>query len=162
MLPFAKILTLLKNSPNQLFIKHFSEAQSVDLKYLWLWRVIGFVLLGIVVWLSLTPKLPEVGRLFSFDKLGHFLAYATLMGWFAQLHLPRKHLRLALYLIFLGVFMEYLQSLSAVRTPDLIDAIANGLGVFIGWGLVQTPLGKTLSFIEYNLYILILSLKKNK
>ncbi len=135
-----------------LFFKGFTEnlqsPQETRLHYLWFWLCIGFGLVALVVWLSLTPKLPQVGSLFSYDKLGHFLAYATLMGWFAQLHPVSRHLRLALYLIFLGVFLEYLQSLSAVRTPDLVDAIANSLGVLIGWGLMQTQLVKTILFID--------------
>jgi len=151
-LPFKKISPILNIKNKQLFFNTFFEKQRLCLHYLWFWRIIGFILISVVVWLSLTPKLPQVGSLFSYDKLGHFLAYAILMSWFAQLHLPSKHLRLALYLIFLGIFLEYLQSLSAVRTPDLIDAIANSLGVLMGWVLMQTPLQRTLFFIDTILY----------
>ncbi len=152
MLPFAKSLKRRKKEINTLLFKGFSNLPESKLEYLWCWRAVGFALIAIVVWLSLAPQLPQVGSLFSYDKLGHFLAYATLMGWFAQLRAPRQHLRLALLLIFFGIFLEYLQSLSAIRTPDLFDAIANSLGVLIGWGLVQTPLGKSLRYIDLYLY----------
>jgi len=160
-LPFEKILQSCKKYGNKLLFKVFSKntchLPQPNLRFLWFWQLLGFVLIALVVWLSLTPKMPSLGTLFSYDKLGHFLAYATLMGWFAQLHPPRNHLRLFLSLIFLGIFLEYLQSFSAVRTPDILDAIANSMGVFIGWSLIQTPLRKSIYCLEYYSYKLIKS-----
>ena len=102
------------------------------------WFVVGCVFLGIVVFLSLTsnpPKLPDFGLA---DKVGHLIAYATLMGWFGQLFTRiTRQLLLCLFFILLGAILEFLQSMNPHRSYELADMLANSLGVLLGWWLTR-------------------------
>jgi glycopeptide antibiotics resistance protein len=48
----------------------------------------------------------------------------------------------------MGVAVEFLQAMTDYRTFDVGDMIANGIGAALGFGLVQTPLGKALDWTE--------------
>ena len=54
-----------------------------------LWLVLGWAMVAVIIWLSLTPSPPKVDFEHS-DKVGHFLAYGSLMFWFAQLYIARR------------------------------------------------------------------------
>jgi hypothetical protein len=95
-----------------------------------LWRFLGWSLVLVVVYLSLTPKPPPTGMEFG-DKFGHLAAYAGLMGWWLQIH--RRPERLALLFVLMGLGLEILQSLSGFRNGDIFDMAANTLGVGLGW-----------------------------
>ena len=83
------------------------------------------------------------------DKYGHLLAYAGTMWWWAQLWRAwRKRLRLAAALTLMGVVIEFVQGATGWRTFDVMDMVANGVGVLMGWVLVATPLGKLMGIIE--------------
>lgn len=94
-----------------------------------IWRFLGWALIVLVTYLALTPDPPAAPR-FS-DKLGHVLAYASLMGWWLQI--DRRPQRLALLFVLMGLALEILQSLSGYRTGDIFDMAANTLGVGLGW-----------------------------
>lgn len=68
------------------------------------------------------------------DKLGHFLAYGGLMFWFCQLY-PKAQTRVhyAAGFIALGVGMEFLQGMTDYRTFEVLDMVANTIGVSLGW-----------------------------
>jgi VanZ family protein len=83
-----------------------------------------------IVWLSLTPALPEVDIAHS-DKLGHFAGYGLLMFWFSQLYLQRA--AYAAGFIAMGVGLELLQGHLGYRTYEVFDMYANTLGVLLGW-----------------------------
>ncbi len=83
------------------------------------------------------------------DKYGHLLAYGGTMWWWAQLWRTwRKRLRLAVVLALMGVVIEFAQGATSWRTFDVMDMLANGAGVLMGWVFVATPLGKLLRTIE--------------
>jgi VanZ family protein len=84
-----------------------------------------------IVWLSLTPKPPDV-EIEGSDKLGHLASYAILMFWFAQLYLRR--VLYAAGFIALGIALELAQRWLGYRSAELYDALANTLGVLLGWG----------------------------
>lgn len=94
------------------------------------WLGLGWGLIVAVVYLSLTPKPPSVD-ISQIDKVGHLLAYATLMGWWSQL--DTRHCRLALLFVLMGLAMEIAQGLTDSRQGDVLDMAANSLGVGIGW-----------------------------
>ena len=94
----------------------------------------GWAWAAAIVWLSLTPSLPTLDAGHG-DKLGHFTAYALLMFWFAQLYARR--LWYAIGFIAMGVALEFLQGQTGYRHYDLVDALANALGVAAGWGLAR-------------------------
>ncbi len=90
-------------------------------------------MVGAIVWLSLTPSPPTLDFEES-DKLGHFLGYGTLMGWFAWLH-PARPARIGYGVGFvaMGVALELAQRALGYRTYDEFDMLANTLGVLLGW-----------------------------
>ena len=86
-----------------------------------------------IVWLSLTPAPPKID-LEEGDKLGHFLAYGSLMLWFCLLY-PRRATRIAYALAWtgMGIGLEFIQGQLGYRTYEVYDMYANTLGVLIGW-----------------------------
>ena len=104
------------------------------LRYFGLWSIIGYGLIGFVVYLSLTPH-PPIEMAFSFgDKIGHFAAYAVMMGWFACLY-DGLSTRLAhtAGLLALGIGLEFVQSTTGYRSFDVGDMVADAIGVALGW-----------------------------
>lgn len=95
-----------------------------------LWLAIGWSLVVLVSLLSLAPteRLPEVGYN---DKLGHLLAYFSLMAWFGQIHGAR--LKPVLALLAMGATLELLQGLSGYRDMSGLDLLANAAGIAAGW-----------------------------
>ena len=120
-----------------------------DLKYRNLWLSIGWGLVFLVIYLSLTPNPPQPVDFNQVDKLEHFSVYAILMLWFCQIYWGmRQRVRLALSLAAMGVLMEFLQKLGGVRMFEYADMLANATGVLIGWGLGQTALKQSLYYVE--------------
>ena len=93
-------------------------------------------MVGIVLYLSLVPSPPEVLDFTFSDKFEHFFAYAVLMGWFAQLYIPKsRQIFIAVALCLLGISMEFIQGWGGHRFFDVADMAANSLGVLLGWWL---------------------------
>lgn len=115
-----------------------------ELKYRTLWLSIGYALIGLVIYLSLTPHIPTPGGIEINDKLSHVLAYAVLMGWFSQLYHRSYYKQIAFLLIIMGISLEFFQSMTGYRYMEFLDVIANSCGVFMGWLLSITPLGRVL------------------
>ena len=114
-----------------------------------LWLGIGWTLIGLVVYLTLVPSPSGPPPFPAADKLEHALAYAVLMGWFAQLYrAPSQRWLSAGGLIALGVLLEYSQLLGGVRDFEYLDMLADAVGVLLGWLGVLTPLGRTLQILE--------------
>jgi len=110
----------------------------MPLKYRSLWLAIGWFLVGLVLYLSLTPRPLEL-QVANGDKYSHMLAYFVLMGWFQQLY-PAFRSRLLLLLLFvvMGVGIEFLQGMSGMRFFDPADMVANTLGALMAWSLGWT------------------------
>jgi VanZ family protein len=116
-----------------------------DFKFSRVWLIVGWVLILLVVFLSLAPEPPEVIEFDQGDKLGHLVAYVSLMIWFTNVYPVRKQ-RISLGLAFfaMGVVLEFIQGLSGYRTFQYTDMVANGVGIFLGWLLAKTWLGTFL------------------
>ena len=102
-------------------------------RYQKLWLFIGYALVTMVIYLSVTssPPLPDV-EVPYFDKVGHLLAYFILMGWFAQIyHVKKQRLIFSLSFVALGVLMEFVQSFDPARMAEFADMVANTSGVVI-------------------------------
>jgi VanZ family protein len=91
----------------------------------------GWAWAAAIVWLSLTPAPPQVDFDFS-DKVGHFAAYGLLMFWFARLYQAR--IAFAAGFIAMGIALEFAQGALGFRTYEVLDMVANTIGVFMGWG----------------------------
>ncbi len=72
------------------------------------------------------------------DKLHHFIAYGSLMlVWVLATphHRLRQHVLMAIGFMLMGLAVECAQGLTPYRFFDWADALANALGVMIGWVL---------------------------
>lgn len=108
-------------------------------------RLIGWLLVLAVTVLSLIPlELPEGG-----DKWSHLFAYGALMLWFSMLHSGRA--RVALGLVAMGIVIEFLQGQTGYRSFDVLDMLANALGVLAGWVVALTPVGRLFQWLEMQL-----------
>ena len=97
------------------------------------WLAVGWAMVTAIVWLSLTPSPPKVDFEHS-DKVGHFLAYGSVMFWFAQLYSERKaRLGYAAGFVAMGVALEFIQGWTGYRDFELYDMLADGVGVALGW-----------------------------
>ena len=135
---------------------------NAQLKYTKLWLSLGGLLIVLIWYLSLIPNPPDTG-IDNGDKLGHFLAYGLLMGWFAQIYIQLKpRLWLMLGFILMGVLLEVLQGMTAVRTYSYADMAANTTGVFIGLLLSQGPMARLLEHLEQRLVKAYLSANERK
>lgn len=104
-----------------------------------LWLALWALAIATVVALSLTPPPPmAVPR--GFDKLEHLLGYALLAAGAVLLFARRgAQLRAAAGLVALGGVLEIAQAaLTQARTADPADAVANALGVALGFALSYT------------------------
>ena len=119
-----------------------------DLRYRKLWLAIGFALVALVVFLSLTPKPLEVGR-FEELNVGHLLAYGVLMLWFSQIFRSgRGRIGVGIALVLLGVALEYAQSITGYRSFAYADMRDNAIGVGAGLAMSITRMGGILGWFE--------------
>jgi len=119
-----------------------------DLRFRHLWLAIGYVLVGLVIYLSVKPDPIDVGKIKGV-KVGHFIAYFVLMLWFAQLYPSwRARLGIAAAFVLMGVGLEYTQGLTSYRSFDYADMVDNAIGVAVGLAMGSTPAGRALARIE--------------
>lgn len=111
------------------------------------WRVVGWLLVGAIVYLSLTPQ-PLAIDFNNGDKLGHACAYLVVMLWFAQLYERARQPRWGAAFIALGVALEYVQGWTGYRDFEYADMAADAAGVLLGWLLAATALSRLLQGLE--------------
>jgi len=120
-----------------------------DLKYAKIWQGLGWAMIAAVVWLSLTPNPPQPPSFLGWDKAQHFLAYGWLTLWFGMSF--ARHWRWPLFLVSLGIGLEFLQGWGGIRSFDPFDMVANAIGVGVGLALLKTPLGRLLAAVDARL-----------
>jgi len=105
-----------------------------------LWQFIGVFLVAFIVTISLMHKPPAIIPPFKFaDKVGHFMAYLILMGWYVQLFRgTAQRVLLVVLFIGMGVGLEVIQGMGGVRFFEWADALANSLGAIAGFLLGRT------------------------
>jgi len=110
------------------------------------WKAVLLVLIGIVCYLTLTPK-PPPGIDLGWDKLNHVAGFAAL-GFASCLGYPESWRRRASVLgamVALGGLIEVLQFWVPGRSSEwgdlLADAIGVGVGTFIAVLLLRLLLG---------------------
>jgi hypothetical protein len=118
------------------------------LRFLPAWLGVGAALVALVAYLSLSPDPFDAGR-FNGVKVGHFIAYGTLMLWFSQIFRSTPgRMAVGLSLVLLGVVLEYLQGAIGYRTFAYSDMRDNTLGVIAGLGLAYMGLGGMLGRVD--------------
>lgn len=119
------------------------------LKYHRLWVAVGWVLVILVVYLSLARNPPSPLTFENSDKFEHAFSYAILSFWLCQIYQSaRSRLLVIIALVGMGVGLEYVQGWTGYRTFDVMDMLADSVGVLLGWLLVLTPLGCLLASFE--------------
>ncbi|NOQ89196.1 MAG: VanZ family protein [Gammaproteobacteria bacterium] len=129
----------------------FMFARAVpDLKLRFLWLTIGYALVALVVFLSLTSSPVDLELGFPLqDKLFHALAYFTLMAWFSQIYHDRfQRNMIAVVFVLMGVTLEYLQGFDPNRYFEIADMIANSIGVALGFSVALTSAKNILVRVE--------------
>ena len=106
-----------------------------------LWAAGAFLILV----LSLLPKDLMISELPLSDKIAHFLAYGA-VSWLGAMaaSTSRRRLYLALAMLGLGVLLELAQTWVLGRTPEMLDGLANTLGVMVGVGLAMWSWSKEI------------------
>lgn len=103
-----------------------------------------FLLIGITI-LSLLP--PKSGlEIQSNDKVNHFVAYACLTFCGLAAKFLKQAFGIVLLFILFGILMEWLQGFVPGRDQSFFDAIANMLGVGIGFIIYRSM--RRLSFMQ--------------
>ena len=96
--------------------------------------MVGWLLVFTVIVLSLAPINAAIPEVKNGDKIGHFIAYFSLMAWFSWLY-KKPWIRniYAIGFIVLGGLMEILQSMTVYRMGDIEDFHVNTMGVIVGF-----------------------------
>lgn len=119
------------------------------MRYRLAWLTSGWLLVGLVVYLSLTPHPPEPLSFPYADRLEHGFAYSVLTFWFCEIYWSVcSRLIVMILLIVLGVGLEFVQGWMGFRFFDIWDMVANMFGVLTGILLVQTPLRRLFVLTE--------------
>lgn len=114
-----------------------------------LWWVLGFALVGIVVYFCLVPGNQVPTTPFS-DKINHFLAHFALAAWFAGLVPRRGWWKILLALVALGIGIEVAQGLMHEgREADYRDELANFCGALAGLGASWLGLARWPDFAAW-------------
>jgi len=116
-----------------------------------LWFSMGLGLAGGVIYLSLTPNPVQTPGIAFGDKIGHFVAYFSLVFWFSQLYFNRHHGWLLLIFILMGTLLEFAQAQTGYRTFQYADMLANNSGALCGWLLARTRCDQLLLYIDSRL-----------
>lgn len=112
------------------------------------WLAGGWAIAAAIVWLSLSESPPKID-IEQGDKIGHFVAYGTLMYWFCQLYATRPaRIAYAAGFAAMGVALEFIQGALGYRSYEVFDMYANALGVLLGWALAAATGGKLFVRIE--------------
>ena len=116
------------------------EMMNPELRYRKLWLSIGYLLIVVVVFLSLTSKPVQIDTGLPYqDKLLHALAYFVLTSWFMQIYHSRHQvIGWLMFFLCFGLLLEYLQGFDPKRYSEVGDMVANALGVAAALVLSRT------------------------
>lgn len=104
------------------------------------WAAIGWLGVVLALVLSLWPGgVPMPWPIW--DKIQHGTGYTLITLWFTGLYPRDRYPRIGGACFLLGVCIELLQGLTPTRTADVLDALANGVGVSVGLLFAYTLLG---------------------
>jgi VanZ family protein len=116
------------------------EPVNPELRYRKLWLAIGYFLIALVIFLSLTSKPVQIDTGLPYqDKLLHALAYFVLTSWFMQIYHSRHQvIGWLMFFLCFGLLLEYLQGFDPKRYSEVGDMVANALGVVAALVLSRT------------------------
>ncbi len=96
-----------------------------------LYKSVLLVYWGLITLLALIP-LPQAQQLFLYsDKFFHFFSFLLLLFLFDKsFNKPISIVTLG-YLFSYGIFLELAQSLTLTRSAEILDLVANALGLLV-------------------------------
>ena len=122
------------------------------LRFSALWLGLGWLVIAVIFYFSLSHHSLEPHTHLPIDKVEHFSAYVGLMWWFSQLYTrTSQRVWLAIALVGMGILVEILQGMTGYRDMSAGDAVADTLGILVGWWLVGTRFGNVLSRLDQKL-----------
>ena len=126
------------------------EMMNPELRYRKLWLIVGYLLIALVIFLTLTSSPVHIDTNLPYqDKFFHALAYFSLTFWFMQIYHVKHHVfRWVIFFLCLGLLLEYLQSFDSRRYSEVGDMAANALGVAAALALSRTRLRFMLTRLE--------------
>ena len=126
------------------------EMMNPELRYRKLWLIVGYLLIALVIFLTLTSRPVHIDTNLPYqDKFFHALAYFSLTFWFMQIYHVKHHVfRWVIFFLCLGLLLEYLQSFDSRRYSEVGDMAANALGVAVALVLSRTQLRFMLTRLE--------------
>lgn len=116
----------------------------IELHYRSIWLMVGYLLMGLVVWLSLAPSPPDL-RMDEANLSGHFLAYFTLTFWFLSMIERCRWCRIAMGFMAMGLILELIQGATGYRHFDLLDILSGFVGVGLALLAASSPLCSLMS-----------------
>jgi VanZ family protein len=118
------------------------ETVNPKLRYRSLWLIIGYLLIFLIIYLSLTSSPVEIETDLPYqDKLLHAVAYFSITFWFMQIYHIRRHVvQWVIFFLCLGLLLEYLQRFDSSRYSEIGDMVANAFGVAVALVLSRTRL----------------------
>ena len=95
-----------------------------------LWHTLGALYVITVIVLTVMSN-PPIKLSFAYaDKIGHFIVYFGLMGWYTQIiRKPVFYWLLVPLFAAMGLALEFVQGMGTTRLFEWADALANTLGV---------------------------------
>lgn len=119
----------------------------LPLRYAQTWLMAGLALLAVGLVAALSP-MPALAVVKVSDKTIHALVFLAFMVWFAGVFTARLHPSLVVALSAYGLLIELLQTLTRSRQGDVLDLIADVVGILVGWVLSAAGLSRWCATLE--------------
>ncbi len=127
--------------------------QTTKLRFHPAWVFVGWAMVCLVVYMSLSTLGAEAVSGLLNDKITHMLGYFCLMLWFAQFYKANgTRMFYSCLFIAMGVALEYLQGLGGTRMFEVADMVANTAGVLLGWLFAAMGMDRLLLWFEAKVF----------
>ena len=118
----------------------------LPLRYAQRWQIAGIVILTLVFASAVIPPIWPDDRefqpwLIDADKLLHAVTFVFLAAWFAGQYRPRAYWRIGAGLMAFGALIEVAQRFISYRSAELLDLVADTLGIVVGLLIATAGLG---------------------
>jgi VanZ family protein len=122
------------------FVKTAVAAWLFDTRHRVHWQALLLVMLVVTCWFAFSPQPPGL-KFKDADKVQHLLAFGSLT-WVTGLSMApglRQTVWAVVWMLLFGIFIELVQSQLPTRTADVMDVVADSVGIALGvlllWGL---------------------------
>lgn len=113
-----------------------------------LWQAGALLMVVAIIAGSMLPG-PAVAAVSQWDKLEHALGYGAVTLWAIGMLRPARYLHAAAAALLLGASLELAQALlTSSREGDLLDLVANAVGIAVALALAHLGLGGWAARLE--------------